>query len=287
MKKCLLLCVLVLMFVWGRQIGYGAEAKVLAEVGPYKLYEEEVEKVLNQDPQVQELIKSSPGAKEQIKKTLVERWITLSLLGLAAKDEGLDKTPEVQRELANIEKQVLAQKYLKAKLAGIKVSEEELKSYYEKNKERYVEPEAVELKHILVYLSPKAKKEEEEKALKKANQIRAQLLKGAKFEDLAKAYSDDTQSKNQGGSLGIIKKGETDPQFEAKIFSLNPGEISQPIRSNYGYHLIKVVKKIPAKTLTFEEAKPLVERDLIEEKEEVLMKDLIQKLSQKYTPKIY
>lgn len=287
MKKGWLVGFLVWMFIMGIQVVYGAESKVLAEVGPYKLYEQEVEKILNQDPQVQEILKSSPEAKEKIKKTLIDKWITLSLLGLAAKEEGIDKLPEVQRDLINIEKQILAQRYLKTKLEGIKITEEELKDYYQKHKDRYVEPEAVELKHILLSLPSDAKKEEADKVLKRANQIRAQILKGAKFEELAKTYSDDPNSKGKGGSLGVIKRGETDPQFEAKIFSLKPGEVSHPMRSNYGYHLIKVEKKIPAKALTFEQAKKLVENDLREEKEEALMKDLIEKLSQKYSPKVY
>ena len=89
------------------------------------------------------------------------------------------------------------------------------------------------------------------------------------------------------GDLGIIKKGQTIPEFEKEIFKLKPGEISRPIRSSYGYHIVKVEEKIPERILPFEEVKDLVKKDYLQKKQEELMAQILQKLYQEYQPKIY
>lgn len=261
--------------------------EVLAEVGKYKLYRDEVESLIQKDPQIKEILTQYPEARGQVYKAIVERWVMFSTLSLAARDEGFDKLPEIQKELDELTKNFLAKRYLEAKIKKIEITEPEVREYYEKNKAKYVIPEGVELKHILIYVSNKASKEEEEKALNKAKQIRAQILKGAKFEEMAKKYSDDKASKDKGGALGIIRRGETDPEFESQIFKLKPGEVSLPIRSTFGYHLVKLERKEPQKQMSFEEAKEMAKKDLTEEKEEALIKNLLEELNKKYNPRIY
>ncbi len=286
--KNLILTFVILLFigcfcsnVWSTQ------KKVLAEVGSYKLYEEDVEDLIEKDTQIQKILESKPELRDEIVRALVNRWVNLSLLALAGKKEGLDKDPEVKRELIEIEKSILAKKYFEKKVKKLNINEREIKEYYKKNKERYKEPEGVHVKHILIYIPKDADKATEKKALEKAKQIRAQILKGAKFEELAKIYSDDAGSKKKGGDLGIIKKGQTIPEFEKVIFKLKPGEISRPIRSSYGYHIVKVEEKIPEKILPFEEVKDLVKEDYLQKKQEELMRQILQKLYQEYQPKIY
>ncbi|MCU4137930.1 MAG: Peptidyl-prolyl isomerase [Thermodesulfobacteria bacterium] len=266
---------------------WSTQKKVLAEVGPYKLYKEDVEDLIKKDTQIQKILESKPELRDEIVKILVNRWVNLSLLALAGKKEGLDKDPEVKKELMEIEKSILAKKYFEKKAKKLNIKEREIKEYYKKNKERYKEPEGVHVKHILIYIPKDADKATEKKALEKAKQIRAQILKGAKFEELAKIYSDDAGSKKKGGDLGIIKKGQTIPEFEKVIFKLKPGEISRPIRSSYGYHIVKVEEKIPEKILPFEEVKDLVKKDYLQTKQEELMTRILQKLYQEYQPKIY
>lgn len=286
--KNLVLTFVILLFigcfcsnVWSTQ------KKVLAEVGPYKLYEEDVEDLIEKDIQIQKILESKPELRDEIVRALVNRWVNLSLLALAGKKEGLDKDPEVKKELIEIEKSILAKKYFEKKAKKLNINEREIKEYYKKNKERYKEPEGVHVKHILIYIPKDADKATEKEALEKAKQIRAQILKGAKFEELAKIYSDDAGSKKKGGDLGIIKKGQTIPEFEKVIFKLKPGEISRPIRSSYGYHIVKVEEKIPEKILPFEEVKDLVKKDYLQKKQEELMRQILQKLYQEYQPKIY
>ena len=287
MKNLVLTFVILLFIGCFYSNVWSTQKKVLAEVGPYKLYEEDVEDLIEKDTQIQKILESKPELRDEIVRALVNRWVNLSLLALAGKKEGLDKDPEVKKELIEIEKSILAKKYFEKKAKKLNINEREIKKYYKKNKERYKEPEGVHVKHILIYIPKDADKAAEKKALEKAKQIRAQILKGAKFEELAKIYSDDAGSKKKGGDLGIIKKGQTIPEFEKVIFKLKPGEISRPIRSSYGYHIVKVEEKIPEKILPFEEVKDLVKRDYLQTKQEELMTQILQKLYQEYQPKIY
>ncbi len=263
------------------------ENKILAEVGPYKLYEKDVNRMMEKDTQIQQILKAKPEYKDEIVAAIVNRWVNLTLLSLAGKREGIDKDPEVQRELAEIEKNYLAQKYFERKVAGLKINEKEVKEYYEKNKEEYKEPEGRRVKHILIYVSKDADNATKEEAFKKANEIREKLLKGANFAELAKMYSDDTGSKEKGGDLGIIRKGQTIPEFEKEIFKLKQGEISTPIESPFGYHIVKVEKIIPERIPPFEEVKDVVEKDYMQSKEEELMAQILQNLYKEYQPKIY
>lgn len=283
-KKFLFIFLFFLLWI---KVAKAENLEVLAEVGRYKLYKEEVESIIQKDPQIKEILAQYPEARGQVYNAIVERWLMFSILSLAAKDEGFDKLPEIQKELDELTRNFLAKKYLEAKLKKIEITEPEVREYYEKNKTKYVIPEGVELKHILIYVSNKASKEEEEKALNKAQQIRAQILKGAKFEEMAKKYSDDKASKDKGGALGIIRRGETDPEFESQVFKLKPGEISPPIRSTFGYHLVKLERKEPQKQMSFEEAREMAKKDLKEEKEEVYIKSLLEELNKKYNPRLY
>ncbi len=280
----ILWCVLAICFLLSNQ---ALAEKVIAEVGPYKLYDTELQGLMENDPQIKQILQAKPELKTQVLKSLIERWVNVSLFALAGKDAKLSDDAEVKKKLVDSEKMILAEEYLQRKVSQINFTEAELKDYYEKNKANYREPEGVKVRHILIYVPKDADKKTQEKALNRAKQIRAQLLKGAKFEELAKIHSDDTASREKGGDLGVLRAGETVPEFEKSVFKLKPGEISEPIHSPYGYHIVRVEKKIPPKELTFDEVKARVKEDLMKEKERETFQRLLQELTQKYEPKIY
>ena len=261
--------------------------KILAEVGPYKLTESDFERLLKEDPRIEEILKANPSLKAQIERGLIERWVNITLLYLAAKDNKISEDPEVKWKLLETEKMILAEAYLQKSLPKIEVSEEEIKQYYETHKGEFKQPEGIKLKHILIYVPQNADNKTKERALNRAKQIRSQLAKGAKFEELARIHSDDTASREKGGDLGILRKGETLPEFEEKVFKLKPGEISQPILSPYGYHIVKVEKIIPEEILPFEKVKDQVKEEVKREKERAAMEELLKELAQKYQPKVY
>jgi peptidyl-prolyl cis-trans isomerase D len=135
------------------------------------------------------------------------------------------------------------------------VTDDELKAIYNQNIQQYQVPNRVHAQHILLMTVGKTDAEVAE-AKQKIEDILAQAKKkGANFDELAKKYSEDPGSKTKGGDLGWIVQGQTVPEFEKAAFSLNKGEISDVIKTQYGFHIIKVLDKETAHTKPFDEVK--------------------------------
>jgi foldase protein PrsA len=138
----------------------------------------------------------------------------------------------------------------------IEITDEELKTYFDENKDSLGEAEQVKASHILV--------EDEETA----KEIKQKLGDGADFAELAKEYSTDEGSKENGGELGFFPRGTMVTEFEDVAFSLPINEISEPVKSDYGYHIIKVEEKKEAKEADFDDSKAAIKETLIDEKME-------------------
>jgi len=149
-------------------------------------------------------------------------------------------------------------------LGQIQVTLEDVKAYYDQHQDQYRIPEEVKVSHILIKTpSPGADGKVDEKgveeARKKAEDILKQLKAGAKFEDLAKKYSEDPGSGKQGGDLGWIGRGRTVPEFEKSAFSLAKGQLSDLVKSSYGFHIIRSEDKHEAHLKTIDEVKDQIE----------------------------
>src|SRR5216117_3100919 len=137
---------------------------------------------------------------------------------------------------------------------SLQVSDDLLKQQYMASIQQYQVPNRVHVEHILFMTVGKTDAEVEE-IKKKAEDVLKQVKKGGKFEDLAKKYSEDPGSKDKGGDLSWITQGQTVPEFEKTAFSLTPGQVSDLVKTQYGFHVIKVVEKETAHTKPFEEVK--------------------------------
>jgi peptidyl-prolyl cis-trans isomerase D len=136
------------------------------------------------------------------------------------------------------------------------VTDDELREVYKQNIQQFQVPNRVHAEHILLMTVGGKTDAEVAEIKKKAEDILAQAKKkGTNFEDLAKKYSEDPGSKTKGGDLGWVLQGQTVPEFEKAAFSLNKGEISDLIKTQYGFHIIKVLDKETAHTKTFDEVK--------------------------------
>jgi peptidyl-prolyl cis-trans isomerase D len=160
--------------------------------------------------------------------------------------------------------------------AGIQIPEAELKTYYQQNLATYQLPEKVRASHILLKTEGKPP-EESEKIKAKATDLLLQVRKGADFAELAKKNSEDTVSAANGGDLGAFARGAMVPEFEQAAFSLGVGAISDLVKTQYGYHIIKVVEKQPAHTQTFEEVENLIRPTLVQRKAEQKAQELADK----------
>jgi peptidyl-prolyl cis-trans isomerase D len=161
---------------------------------------------------------------------------------------------------------------------AVQVSDDELKVEYQQNIQQYQVPNRVHVEHILFMTVGKPDAEVEE-IRKRAEDVLKQVKKGANFEELAKKNSEDPGTKDKGGDLGWVIQGQTVPEFEKTAFSLPKGAISDLVKTQYGFHIIKVLDKETAHTKSFEEAKDSLRAPLLLSKADKLASSTADKLS--------
>ena len=147
----------------------------------------------------------------------------------------------------------------------VKLSNQELQDYYEANPDEFIKPATVEARHILLKTEQNASSEIVEAQRKKALEILAMAKKGDDFAKLAKEYSEGP-SKNSGGFLGAFSKKAMVKPFAEKAFSMKPGEISDPVQTRFGWHIIKVEKVTPESTTPFEKAVIKIRAEMTQER---------------------
>jgi peptidyl-prolyl cis-trans isomerase D len=161
---------------------------------------------------------------------------------------------------------------------AVQVSDDELKAEYQQNIQQYQVPNRVHVEHILFMTVGKTDAEVEE-IRKKAEDVLKQVKKGGNFEDLAKKNSEDPGTKDKGGDLGWVVQGQTVPEFEKTAFSLPKGSVSDLVKTQYGFHIIKVLDKETAHTKSFEEVKDSLRAPFLLSKADKLASDTADKLS--------
>lgn len=169
------------------------------------------------------------------------------------------------------------------------IKDEDLLPYYEKNKDKFILPEQIRIRQILVSVDPGAGGQEWIEAEKKANGISERAMKGEDFSELAREFSDDKETKENGGDVGLMHKGQLPlPEIEEEAFSLKEGDTSVPIRIIYGWLVIKVEEKRPQKLLQFSELnKDLLKAELMRSAKKTKKEEWIKGLKEKADVKIY
>ncbi len=249
------------------------KGKIVIEVGDSKVTEQDLkEEMENLPEQLKHIVNTKEGRKEFI-DSIVKREIVY----LEAKKEGLDKDEKILRDLEKLKKRIVIDTYLRKKvLTETKVDDKELKEYYEKNKKDFEEPEKTHSKHILV------------KDKKLADELYEKLKKDpTKFEAFAQEHSIDSSGK-QGGDIGSHEKGTLVPEYEAALEKLKKsGDISPVVKSQFGYHIIKLVNREKGKIPPFEEIKEELKEIYIKENQRKVFDKLLEDLKKKYNVKIY
>ena len=157
---------------------------------------------------------------------------------------------------------------------GIGVTEEELNDYYAINEERYLQDEQRQARHVLILFD-----DDEDAAEAKANELLAQIQAGAAFDDVAREHSDDTSTAEQGGDLGLQTKEALDIDLGAAIFSMNEGEIEGPVKSQFGFHIVRLDQISQPGPLPLEQVRSELTIELQQQKAESQFRELESRVS--------
>ncbi|MCU7958907.1 MAG: SurA N-terminal domain-containing protein [gamma proteobacterium symbiont of Bathyaustriella thionipta] len=163
--------------------------------------------------------------------------------------------------------------------AAIEPFDEELRTLYEETKEQYVTKEQRRASHILLELKPDADEEQVAAVMQKAQSLLQQIKQGADFAEIAKQESADPGSAVQGGDLGFFEKGMMADEFDKVVFSLGKGQLSEPVRTSFGVHLIKLVDIRPSSGQTYEQALPKLREAYIEAESDRRFYDLAEEMA--------
>ena len=203
------------------------------------------------------------------KKQFAEDYLRMKLLAAQGTKEGLQNDPDVQRQLDLMRANLIATAELKKIEKGITVSDADVKAYYDEHKKDY---EQVHARHILIApagspAAPPAKEGQKQltdaEAKAKAEEVRAKLVAGGDFALLAKSESADAGSGAQGGDLGSFGHGQMVPEFEKAAFEAKAGEITPVVKTQFGYHIIKVESH---DMTPLEQVRPTIEKAIRQKK---------------------
>ncbi len=162
----------------------------------------------------------------------------------------------------------------------LQVKPSEVSEFYEKNPDKFKQPESVHAAHVLIAVPQGADEAAKKAAREKAEQVLQKARAGGDFAALARSYSNDA-SKQRGGDLGFFPRGQMVPAFESAAFALQPGQISDIVETPFGFHVIKVIEKRPAQTVPFGQVSGRIEQYLQQEKREAKTKAFVESLKSK------
>ena len=168
----------------------------------------------------------------------------------------------------------------------IAVKPSDVSAFYEKNPDRFQQPEAMRASHVLILLPQGADEAARTAARAKADMVLKKARGGADFAALARAHSDDS-SKQRGGDLGFFPKGQMVPAFDAAAFALQPNQISDVVETPFGFHVIKVIERRPARTVPFAEAADQIEQFLKQEQQQQKTRAFVDQLKAKGKVEIF
>jgi len=261
MKK-ILICLIALLFVFS--CAKKDNSKVLVSIDGDAITLEEFNKDLDKIPMNMKMLVATQSGK----KTYLDRLIMKKLLLREAAKSKIEDEKDFQNRLSDIKEQLLIESLLKKKIAAdSQLTDNDMKKYYDANKEKFKKEKEINTRHILLKTDEEAK------------QVMERLKKGEDFVELAKKYSIDPNAKASGGEIGFHPKGTLLPEYEAAAFKLTKvGQVTGPVKTQFGYHIIRLEGAKPPAYVSFDEVKDFIRQQLIQEKQKELLEKYIEEL---------
>lgn len=261
---------LVLFTLFSAVTSY-AKDSIVATYNNEKVTETEISDYYNKN------LRSLPNFKgkdfKQLSKDVQERilkgYISGKLLLIEGSKMKVEELPDFKQKLSDVKSHLIQQQvvenYMKTAITDDKIEKE-----YQKIAKDLKNQDELKVSHILVDSEDKAK------------DLKQKLNKGSSFTELAKEHSKDTSSKGQGGLIGYFSKGQLVPEFEQQAFSMKVGEISSPVKTQYGWHIIKLEDRRKVKVASKEELKPSIVNALTQK----IIEDYLEEVQKKANVKI-
>lgn len=244
---------------------------VLAKVGTASISQGDFYNDLKSLPDYARQMFEGENGKEKFLDEIVKKEI----LYQQALKEGLDKDPKFSKKVEDFKKLTLVSELLEKEImAKAKVSDSDVKDYYSKHKQDFAATSQIKASHILVKTQAEAEK------------VLARLRKGEKFEAVAKEVSIDKPSAANGGDLGYFSRGQMVPEFERAAVGLKIGEISNPVKTPFGFHIIKVTDKKTGPVIEFDKVKDIISQRLSGEKQKEAFDNYLTELKKNFKVEI-
>lgn len=241
------------------------ENKKLAVVNGIDITQEDLDKLFQSlAPQAQAQFEGEEG-----KAKLLDELIYQELFYSEAVAEKVDQEPDFIKEMEELKTRLMTQYKIKKMVENVDITEEEMKSFYDQNQQFFSTGHQVKASHILV------------DDLEKANEIKGKLDDGMSFADAAKEFS-KCPSKESGGSLGYFEKGMMVPEFEEAAFSMKNGALSEPVKTQFGYHLIMKEDEKQTEVKSFDQVKDQIAQNLLISKQNEIYLNKIETLKKRF-----
>lgn len=246
---------------------FGKPKNAIATIGKEVITKNDLDNRVNAYPEQQRKLIQEQNKTEDVLNQMIDE----TLLYVDAKKQGYEKNEEYKKLIKDTKRQVLIGLLVKDKVDNrVNVTEDDLKTYYNENQNQFKEYERRNVRHILVKEQAEAKK------------ILRGLKKGKDFSKLAEKKSIDPTSKN-GGLIGWFTRGQLVPEFEEAAFNLKKvGSLSKVVKTQFGYHVIKLEDKEVRPGLTFDQVKGQIQQVVTMQKKQDLTKKLVDDLKTKY-----
>lgn len=261
MKKWLILPLILVALIACTKKEQG---KTLATVDDEVITMEQFSAELDKIPTNMKMLVVSQSGK----RNFLDRLVVKKLLLKEAKKDNIEKNKEFQDRLADIKDQLIIESLLKKKVQlNLNLSDADMKKYYDANREQFKREQEIETSQIVL------------KTEQEAKEIQGRLLKGESFEDLARTYSIDPSAKSTGGKIGYHPKGTLIPEYEQAAFKLTKvGQLSPIVKTQLGYHIIRLEGTKPPSYVPFEEVKEFIKQKMGQEKQAEVLEKYIAEL---------
>ncbi|MCK0198463.1 peptidylprolyl isomerase [Ancylobacter sp. 6x-1] len=212
---------------------------------------------------------TGPAREEYVLGFLID----MTALAQSAEADKLADSPDFQKQIDFARKRILMQAAL-TKATKAAITEDAMKATYEDAVKKQKPEQEVHARHILFRVADPKDEKASAAAKAKADEVEARLKKGEDFATIAKQLTEDPSGKENGGDLGFFTKDQMVPEFATVAFELKPGEVSAPVKTQFGWHVIKLEEKREKPVPTFEQVKPQIEQFLVQKAQA----DLVQKV---------